>query len=97
MDVDRIVHARVRLRPHVAHRDFPTESIFLNLDAGRYHGLNTVAADMVQCLQKDITVGDAATDLAKEYDEPVERVLSDLVALISDLVERDLAEVEYPG
>ena len=67
----------------------------LNLDAGKYHGLNAVATSMVAALEESATVGDAARAVAQEYDQPLERIVEDMTALIADLVDRGLATVEY--
>ena len=95
LDAERLMQARVRLRPSVAKREFPSESIVLNLDAGKYHGLNAVATSMVAALEESATVADAARAVATEYDQPLDRIVEDMRELIADLVERGLATVEY--
>ena len=34
---------KVRVPRHVVHRDFPAQTVILNLETGKYHGLNPTA------------------------------------------------------
>jgi hypothetical protein len=50
----------VRVPEHVVYRKFAEETVALNLQTGRYHGLNPTAAAMVQALRDEPTVAAAA-------------------------------------
>ena len=75
--------ARVRIPQHVVHRHFPAQTVVLNLQTGRYHGLNPTAGRMLDALGQAQTVAAAARIVADHYRQPradVERDLCELCA-----------------
>lgn len=89
-----MLSATVRFPDHVVYRSFPAETVALNLDTGKYHGLNPVAGRMVEVLQGAETVAEAAAQVAAEYGEPRERIERDICRLCSTLAERGLIELD---
>ena len=83
----------MRAPEHVVHRPFPTETVVLNLNTGRYHGLNPVAGRMLEALEAEESVPAAARVVAAEYGHPVAEVEADLYVLCLDLAQRGLLEV----
>lgn len=79
---------------HVVYRSFPTESVVLNLQTGKYHGLNATAGAMLETLEKAACVKDAAGILADRYTQPAEVIEKDMLELCSLLLERGLIEVD---
>jgi len=57
-------HICVRVPEHVVYRDFAEQTVALNLETGRYHGLNPTAAAMVDALRDAPTIAAAAERLA---------------------------------
>jgi hypothetical protein len=86
--------ARVDVPANVVHRPFPTETVVLNLETGRYHGLNPVAGRMLEELGRQETVGAAARVISDEYGQPLEDVERDLCVLCEDLVRRGLISLD---
>jgi hypothetical protein len=84
----------VRIPDHVVFRSFPEETVALNLNTGRYHGLNPVAGRMIEALKQCGAVDEAAARIAAEYDQPTATVRSDLLLLCDDLSERGLIELD---
>jgi Coenzyme PQQ synthesis protein D (PqqD) len=84
--------ARLRVPEHVVYRDFPEETIVLNLDSGVYHGLNRTAARMLEVVQQRDSVGAAVDELAEEFGQPRDVIERDLVGLCKTLEERGLIE-----
>ena len=87
------IGTKVDVPDHVVFRPFPGETVALNLQTGKYHGLNPVAGRMVELL---IDTGDleaTANLLAEEYDQPFETVAADLHNLCQDLSRRGLIEL----
>jgi hypothetical protein len=85
---------RVTIPQHVVFRAFVEETVVLNLESGRYHGLNPTAGRMLELLGE---LGDFDTVAARVADEtgaPPTRVADDLREFCSSLVERGLIEVE---
>jgi hypothetical protein len=87
-----LLAARVRLPQHVVHRSFVAETVLLNLQTGRYHGLNRTAGRMLEALEQAPTVGAAIPVLAAEYGVEPEQIQRDLLALTRGLLERELIE-----
>ena len=94
MDDATILSARPRIPEHVVERSFGSESVALNLQSAQYHGLNGVAARMFEQLRGAARVRDAVEPLATEFGQPREVIERDLVALVRDLSERGLVELD---
>ena len=88
-----LLDATVAVPQHVVHRAFPTETVVLNLETGMYHGLNTVAGRMLEVLEQLGSVAETAVRLAREFEQPLDRIQHDLGRLCADLRERGLIEV----
>ena len=84
---------RVRLARHVVHREFPAQTVILNLEAGRYYGLNRTAGRMLTALDEHATVAAAARAVSERYSEPQDRVQRDLCELCTELLRRGLVEL----
>jgi hypothetical protein len=87
---EAILASRVRVPEHVVYRDFPEETVMLNLESGMYHGLNQTAALMVTRLQESASVATAIDSLAAEFQQPRERIEQDVLSLCRTLDERGL-------
>lgn len=85
---------RFRIPEHVIYQSFDSETIVLNLKTGRYHGLNTTAARMLELLGQHQSVDDVAAVVADEFGQPVATVASDVRELCDELTARDLLEVD---
>ena len=85
-------HICVRVPEHVVYRDFAEQTVALNLETGRYHGLNPTAAAMLEALRDAPTIAAAAERLAPSWDVSRDVLLSDLVELCEGLESRGLLE-----
>jgi hypothetical protein len=88
--------SRVRVPQHVVHRDFPAQTVVLNLETGRYHGLNPTAGRMLAALEEAPSVAAAARIVADRYGQPRAQVEDELVVLCAQLLERGLIEFDDP-
>jgi hypothetical protein len=96
LDIDSdasLLAARAVVPEHVAQRDFVEQSIAVNLQTGRYHGLNPTASRMIELLDERCTVADAVELLASEFDQPRDVIERDLLGLCRMLAERGLIEL----
>lgn len=96
-DPDAVLSARLRLPQHVVHRNFVAETVVLNLQTGKYHGLNPMAGRMLDVLDEAPSVRDAARLIADEYGQDQKSVEADLIVFCRDLLERKLVEVVVDG
>jgi coenzyme PQQ synthesis protein D (PqqD) len=90
--MQKLLASKVRVPKHVVHRPFAHETVVLNLETGRYHGLNPTAGLMLIELERGGTVSEVATRLAASNGWEVTQVVSDLYELCASLVERGLIE-----
>jgi len=97
IDNDNLLGACLRLPEHVVHRSFVAETVVLNLQTGRYHGLNPVGGRMLDALNGASSVRQAAELIASEYGQDRAGVEADMVAFCRDLLERGLVEVTSDG
>jgi hypothetical protein len=79
---------------HVVYRSFPSETVVLNLETGKYHGLNATAGAMLEALDGASCVSDAASAIAARYAQSEEAIEKDMCELCSVLLERGLVEVD---
>jgi hypothetical protein len=93
IDTETLLGSRLRLPPHVVHRSFVAETVILNLETGKYHGLNPTAGRMLDVLDDAPSVRAAAQQIAQEYGTNEADVEADMVTFCSDLLDRKLVEV----
>ncbi len=86
--------ARVKVPQSVVFRSFPSETVVLNLETGKYHGLNPTAGRMLEALAETGSVRGAGELMASEYERPREEVEADLRDLCRALLERGLIEID---
>jgi hypothetical protein len=94
IDPDAILAARPRIGDHVVHRAFVAETVVLNLETGKYHGLNPIAGRMLEALAHADTVDAAAHEVADHYGESIDVVRRDLLELCADLAQRGLIQLD---
>jgi hypothetical protein len=80
----------VRFPEHVVFRSFAAETVALNLQTGKFHGLNVTAGRMVELVQRSGCARNAVPALAEEYAVAPERIERDLAALLTMLLDREL-------
>jgi hypothetical protein len=81
---------KVSVPEHVVYRPFPQETVTLNLKTGTYYSLNTTAGRMLELLDQLGDTEEVARRLAPEYGVELDELRRDLVALCTDLAERNL-------
>jgi hypothetical protein len=86
-----------RVPDHVVYRPFPHETVVLNLQTGKYHGLNPTAGRMLELLERGLSIGETAAVVADEYQRPLADVECDLQKLCADLCARGLIELSAHG
>src|SRR2546423_11668269 len=88
-----MLRLRVGVPHHVVFRDFVSETVLLNINTGQYHGLNPTAGRMLTVLDTVASVEEAAKQLAREFEQPLDRIEEDLSELCEGLLERNLLEI----
>jgi hypothetical protein len=93
-NAEELLSAKIVVPQHVVYRSFPAETVVLNLQTGKYHGLNATAGSMLAALERGESVRGAAASVTDDYDQPVERVERDMCELCSLLLARGLVELD---
>jgi hypothetical protein len=93
-DTEGLLSATARVPQHVVHRTFVTETVLLNLQTGKYHGVNPVGGKMLEEMEKGSTLKEVAATLAARFSRPVDQIERDLCAFCVDLQERNLIELD---
>jgi len=96
-DHNALLCTRAHVPEHVVYRTFVQETVVLNLETGRYQGLNPTGGRILDLLGGGHTVGSAARTLAEEYRRPVPDVEHDVCAFCADLLDRGLIELNGDG
>jgi hypothetical protein len=84
----------VTIPEHVIFRSFARETVALNLQTGKFHGLNTTAGRMVEMASRARLARDAVRELAEEYEVPDAQIAADLADLLRLLLDRGLIEID---
>lgn len=83
----------VQVRPDVLFRQLGGEVVALDLESGKYFGLNEVGSRVWDLLQTPCSLGSIQEALLQEYEVSAEDLWRDLESLVSELVRHGLAEV----
>jgi Coenzyme PQQ synthesis protein D (PqqD) len=86
-------HSRVSIPAHVVYREFPLQTVVLNLHTGRYLGLHPLSGRMLAALEGGRTVAGAARTVADRYGQSHRELEHDLCELCDRLRERDIVRV----
>ena len=84
---------RVTVPPGVMFRDLDGEAVVLELESGRYYGLNETGTRMWLLLQEHGAVEPALRALLAEYDVEEERLREELMSFVETLSVQRLLEV----
>lgn len=93
-DTALTLESSVKVPQHVVYRSFPSETVVLNLETGKYHGLNATAGKMLEALERHASVAEALRAIAADYDQPEDALESDLRELCGVLLERGLIVID---
>lgn len=92
--ITELLSAKIKVPQHVVYRSFPAETVVLNLQTGKYHGLNASAGRMLAALERADCVRAAGAAVAAEYDQPAELIERDMCELCNLLLSRGLVELD---
>jgi Coenzyme PQQ synthesis protein D (PqqD) len=88
-----VLSSRAAVPDHVVYRSFVSETVILNLNTGKYHGVDPSGGFMLELLEKLDSVEEASAALAREYGLPAEQAAQDLCDFCLELEQRGLIEL----
>lgn len=89
-DDTHLLARAVTVPAHVVFREFPQETVALNLDTGQFHGLNPTASHIVTSVTRVGTAHEALDGLAEDYGIAVDQIARSVAALLRQLSTREL-------
>lgn len=89
--------SRVRRSAEVLHREIEGEAILVDLDSGRFFGLDEVGARVWAGMEREATVASLVDLVVAEFRVGRPRAERDLLALLRDLAKRGLVRVRSAG
>jgi hypothetical protein len=84
----------VRVSERVVFRDLDGEAVLLDLESGRYFGLDEVGTRVWTLLVEGLDLGAVKAALAQEYDVDVGRLERDILELVDRLAENGLVAID---
>ena len=88
--------SRVSFPERVLFRDLGSEAVILDLEAGRYYGLDEVGLRMVLLLQEHGRIEPVLHALLDEYAVPRDQLRFDLLSFVDLLASRRLLLIDDP-
>ena len=86
--------ARVSIPQDVLHQELDGKSVILNVESGRYFGLDDVGNRMWRALAETESIEHACKVLLAEFDVDEQKLRSDLGRLIVELLDHGLLKIE---
>lgn len=85
---------RISVPGEVLFRDLGDEMVLLDLESGRYFGLNEIATRMWALLLRHGRVAPALDDLLEEYEVGEDRLQTDLFGFVDALASQGLLRLD---
>ena len=81
---------------HVVFRALAAETVLLNIQSGKYHGMDEIGSRFFEVMRDSLNLQSALAALAKEYNASEERIRRDLIGYCSELLSDGLIELREP-
>ena len=82
----------ISIPARVVFRDLEGESVLLDLESGRYYGLDEVGTLIWKMLREGASVAEIETGILEQYDTDRATVSRDVRRILDELAERSLIE-----
>lgn len=80
--------------PGLIAADMDGEKVMLNIDKGKYYGLDSIGSRIWELLEKPQSVSEMVDALLKEYNVEVEACQHDVLAFLSKLYDMGLVNID---
>jgi hypothetical protein len=84
----------VRASPQQVSTELGSETVILGMEAGRYFGLNEVAARVWNLVQEPVQVATLCATLLSEYEVTAGELQQDVLELLAELSDKGLLDVQ---
>lgn len=93
LDWKSIADSRLSVPRRVIHRRFAAETVLLNVETGRYYGMDEIGARFFEVLGECSDIRSAVETLCKEFEVPPARIQEDMVSFCAELLSLGLIEL----
>ena len=91
------LQSHIQIPEDVLFHDLDGEAVLLNLENGKYYGLDRLGTEIWTMLSEDGHVARAYQAILDSYDVEPERLQADLLALLEKFAEQGLIVVQDPA
>jgi hypothetical protein len=91
---DTLKTRRAKMHEDVVHRALAQETVLLNVSTSTYYAIDEVGGRFLETMISEPSLEAASEMLAAEYEQPIERIASDMVVFCKDLLDRKLLALE---
>jgi hypothetical protein len=88
------IEARVSIPKEVLFHDLDGEAVLLNMQSGKYFGLDSIGTRVWNLLVEHGSLSRAYQTVLEEYDVDADRLRSDLLALVDQLALNGLIQLD---
>jgi len=85
---------KVKIKKGVVFKDLDNEMIIMDMDSGKYFGLNETGAAIWTLISKHHTLGEVLKRLLEEYEVPAQQLENELRGFLKAIYEKGLVDVE---
>ncbi len=90
------LESQIRQSSAIYTSSIDNEAVMLNVDLGKYFGMNSVASEIWNKLKNTMTVASLIHSLSSEYNVSPEECQADVVPFLDQLISNGLIEIETP-
>ena len=87
------LHATLKQNSDIFFNEIDNEVVMLNVEKGKYYGMNPVATDIWKRLETAMTIKSLLDVLANSYDISLEQCENDVMPFIKQLIDNGLIEI----
>ena len=96
LDWEGIADSHPFVPRHVVHRRFAAEAVLLNVETGRYYGMDEIGSRFFAVLGECSDIRSAVETLVQEFESPPARIQEDMVSFCAELLSMGLIELRGP-
>lgn len=87
------LHSKLKQNNQIFANEIDNEAVMLNIDIGKYFGLNEIGCGIWKILSQETSVTELYQRLAAEYDISLEKCQNDVEPFLYQLIENNLINV----
>lgn len=82
--------SKFNLPEHVMTKKVDDQLLIVNTQTDEYHSINQVGADLLEKLNRNLTVEQTIQELTQEYDVPEDQLVNDINHILAELIDSNI-------